>query len=120
VAGDHRRFTYAPAFHRDLEDVIGADLHRGWRFAQPVAEQRTELAGDLLRRRDQCRNARRIVMFAEMLRRLETDPQWAREYEDFVRSVSFAGPGDVIGFGDAYASCNRLVAAIRRRGNRDA
>ena len=31
-------------------------------------------------------------MFVEMLQRLETDPLWAREYEDFVRAVSFAGP----------------------------
>jgi hypothetical protein len=31
-------------------------------------------------------------MFSEMLHRLETDPLWVREYEDFVRQVSFAGP----------------------------
>ena len=49
------------------------------------------------------------AMFAEMLRRLETDPLWAREYEDFVRAVSFAGPGEAIHFADALASCARLV-----------
>jgi hypothetical protein len=54
------------------------------------------------------------VMFAEMLRRLETDPLWAREYEDFVRQVSFAGPGDAIDFAHALAACTRLVAVAYR------
>jgi hypothetical protein len=49
------------------------------------------------------------AMFAEMQRRLETDPLWAREYEDFVRAVSFAAPGEAIHFADALASCARLV-----------
>jgi hypothetical protein len=44
-----------------------------------------------------------------MLRRLETDPLWAREYEEFVRQVSFAGPGEAINFADALAACARLV-----------
>jgi hypothetical protein len=47
--------------------------------------------------------------FAEMLRRLETDPLWAREYEGFVRQVSFAGPGEGIDFATAFAACARLV-----------
>jgi hypothetical protein len=47
--------------------------------------------------------------FAEMLRRLETDPIWAREYEEFVRQVSFAGAGETIHFADARAACGRLV-----------
>ena len=49
------------------------------------------------------------AMFAEMLRRLETDPLWAREYEDYVRQVSFAGPGEGIHFADALVACARLV-----------
>ena len=48
-------------------------------------------------------------MFAEMLRRLETDPLWAREYEDFVRQVSFAEAGREIHFADALAAITRLV-----------
>ena len=51
------------------------------------------------------------VIFARMLQRLETDPLWAREYEDFVRQVSFAGPDEMIGFAEALGSCRRLVAA---------
>jgi hypothetical protein len=49
------------------------------------------------------------AMFAEMLRLLETDPLWAREYEEFVRQVSFAGSGEVMDFADALAACSRLV-----------
>jgi hypothetical protein len=48
-----------------------------------------------------------------MLRRLETDPQWAREYEDFVRQVSFGGPDELIGFAEALASCTRMVDMVR-------
>ena len=48
-------------------------------------------------------------MFAAMLRRLETDPLWAREYEHFVRQVSFAGGGEVNHFTNALAACARLV-----------
>jgi hypothetical protein len=47
--------------------------------------------------------------FATMLQRLKTDPLWAREYEEFVRQVSFAGAGEEIGFADALAACARLV-----------
>jgi hypothetical protein len=47
------------------------------------------------------------VIFADMLQRLESDPLWAREYEDF---VSFAGPDEMIGFVDALASCRRRLA----------
>jgi hypothetical protein len=53
-----------------------------------------------------------VTMFADMLRRLETDALWAREYEDFVRQVSFAGPGEVINFGDALGACLRLIDVI--------
>jgi hypothetical protein len=49
-------------------------------------------------------------IFAGMLQQLETDPLWAREYEDFVRAVSFAGSHETIGFLDAVASCRRLVS----------
>jgi hypothetical protein len=47
-----------------------------------------------------------------MLHRLETDPLWAREYEEFVRQVSFAGPGEVIDFAAALAACTRLAMAV--------
>ena len=55
------------------------------------------------------------VIFAGMVQRLETDPLWAREYEDFVRAVSFAGPHEMIGFPDALASCRRLADAVGTR-----
>ena len=53
-----------------------------------------------------------LTMFADMLNRLETDPLWAREYEDFVRAVSFAA-GDAINFSKALAACERLVYTIQ-------
>lgn len=49
------------------------------------------------------------IIFAGMLQRLETDPLWAQEYEDFVRAVSFARPQEMIGFVEALASCRRLA-----------
>lgn len=49
------------------------------------------------------------AMFTDMLRRLEADALWAREYEDFVRAVSFAGPGEAIDFAHAIAACSRLI-----------
>jgi hypothetical protein len=52
-------------------------------------------------------------MFAEMLQRLERDPLWAREYEDFVRQVSFAAPGRTIGFTEALDARARLVMAAQ-------
>jgi hypothetical protein len=52
------------------------------------------------------------IIFPDMLRRLETDPLWAREYEDFVRAVSFAGPGEVIGFAAAIEACGRLISSV--------
>jgi hypothetical protein len=51
--------------------------------------------------------------FAEMLRRLETDPLWAREYEEFVRQVSFAGAREAIDFTAALAACARLAMRVR-------
>jgi hypothetical protein len=50
-----------------------------------------------------------VGMLNEMLRRLETDALWAREYEDFVRQVSFAGADETIHFGAALIACSRLV-----------
>jgi hypothetical protein len=50
-----------------------------------------------------------------LLQRLETDPLWAREYEDFVRQVSFAGPEEAITFGHALAACARLAAVARKQ-----
>lgn len=48
-----------------------------------------------------------------MLEQLTDDPQWAREYQEFVRQVSFAGPGATPDFAAALAACSRLVAIVR-------
>jgi hypothetical protein len=52
------------------------------------------------------------VIFADMQRRLETDPLWAREYEDFVRAISFAGPDEEIGFDRALHAVRRLIGGV--------
>ena len=49
------------------------------------------------------------AIFADLLQRLEADPLWAREYEDFVAAVSFAGPGEIVVFADALAATRRLT-----------
>ena len=38
--------------------------------------------------------------------------------EDFVRQVSFAGPGEAIDFGAALAACVRLTGEVCNQGQR--
>jgi hypothetical protein len=47
-----------------------------------------------------------------MLERVSTDPLWAVEYQDYVRQVSFAAPGELIGFDQALAAVKDLIALI--------
>jgi hypothetical protein len=54
-----------------------------------------------------------LLNFAEMLSRLQTDPLWAREYEDFVRAVSFGEPGEIVDFRAALAAVGRLIQLVR-------
>jgi len=82
----------APNFRDLVLAAVAADVGRGGEKAPPPTDP--------------------AIIFAGMLERLESDPLWAREYEDFVRQVSFAGPDEVIGFIEALSSCRRLVASI--------
>jgi predicted nucleotidyltransferase component of viral defense system len=91
LAALERQVASAPRFPELVLAAAMADVGRGGERA---------VAGDP------------AAMFAEMLRRLETDPLWAREYEDFVRQVSFAGPGEAIDFAHARAACSRLVSLV--------
>jgi hypothetical protein len=52
------------------------------------------------------------ALFAGMLERLNTDPLWAAEYQDYVRQVSFAAPGELVGFDEALAAVKGLMALI--------
>lgn len=54
------------------------------------------------------------IIFAGMLQRLEADPLWAQEYEDFVAEVSFAGGNEAIGFIAGLAAVRRLVQGVSR------
>ena len=55
--------------------------------------------------------------FADMLSRVRS--RCAPEYQDFVREVSFAGPGEAIDFVDALAACPRLVAVAHEGHERE-
>jgi len=82
----------APRFAELVLTAAAADAGRGGEAAAPEDDP--------------------AAMFAEMLRRLESDPLWAREYEEFVRQVSFAGSHGATGFNEALAACRRLVALV--------
>ncbi len=83
----------APNFRDLVRAAVAADVGRGGEKDPP-----TEPA----------------IIFAGMLERLQSDPLWAREYEDFVRAVSFAGPHEMISFADALAAVARLLQLLPR------
>jgi hypothetical protein len=58
------------------------------------------------------------ALFAGMFERLATDKLWAAEYEDFVRQVSFADRGELIGFDQALAALRDLVAVLETESGR--
>jgi len=52
--------------------------------------------------------------FAMMLDRLQREPFWAAEYDEFVRQVSFAPSGATVSFAEALAAVRRLVGHVAR------
>jgi hypothetical protein len=52
-------------------------------------------------------------LLAGLLERLAADPLWATEYRDYVRQVSFADSGDLIGFDQALAALKDLVVLLQ-------
>jgi hypothetical protein len=97
-----------PTIIRHLHDLAALEQHvaSAPRFPELVL---AAAAADVGRGGGAEISANPAAMFAEMLRRLETDPLWAREYEDFVRQVSFAGPDETLHFANALAACKRLA-----------
>jgi hypothetical protein len=81
----------APNFRELVRAAIAADLGRGGEAEPP---------------RDPA------FVLADMLRRLETDALWAREYEQFLAAVSFAPPDEEISFSEAHKAGRRLVDAV--------
>ncbi len=55
-----------------------------------------------------------LECFVAMLDLLQNDKEWEKEYETFVLQVSFAGPGEVISFAEAFAATGRLVDSIHK------
>jgi hypothetical protein len=113
LARDRTRPGDDPTMIRHLHDLAALERHVALapRFAELVL---TAAAGDVGRGGKTATGSDPRKMFAEMLRRLETDPLWAREYEEFVRQVSFAGPGEEIDFMAALAVCARLATVVYR------
>ncbi len=53
------------------------------------------------------------TLFVGMFKRLSTDPVWATDY---VHQVSFAAPGELIGFDQALAAVKDMVALFGTEG----
>jgi hypothetical protein len=101
-----------PTIIRHLHDLAALERHAASAPRFPELVLAAAMA-DVGRGGERAPAVEPAAMFAEMLQRLKTDPLWAREYEDFVRQVSFAGAAEEIGFAAALAACARLVAAVR-------
>jgi hypothetical protein len=113
LARDRTRPVDDPTIIRHLHDLAALErrVASAPRFGELVL---AAAAGDAGRGRETATDSDPRKMFAEMLRRLETDPLWTGEYEEFVRQVSFAGAGEVMHFDDALTACVRLVKRSMR------
>src|SRR5205085_8147054 len=102
LARDRSRPKDDPTIIRHLHDLAALEgrVASAPRFAELVL---AAAAGDAGRGGETATGGDPRRMFAEMLRRLERDPLWAGEYEEFVRQVSFAGAGEEIAFSEAVA-----------------
>lgn len=96
-----------PTIIRHLHDLAALDVHAA---ASPafaaLLTQAIMRDGARGRGRVPAEPAKR---FALMLERLDTDPLWAEEYEEFVHNVSFAAPDELIAFATALATVRRLT-----------
>jgi predicted nucleotidyltransferase component of viral defense system len=107
-ARDRSRPDDDPTIVRHLHDLAALErqVASAPRFAELVL---AAAAADVGRGGERTTPADPATMFADMLRRLETDALWAREYEDFVRAVSFAGADEEMSFAAALVASARLV-----------
>jgi hypothetical protein len=105
-----------PTIIRHLHDLaaLGATASASSEFPRLV---RGALAADKGRGGEATVPSDPAALFAGMLERLATDRLWASEYEDFVRQVSFADRGDLIGFDQALAALRDLVALLETEGH---
>ena len=99
-----------PAVIRHLYDLAALESHVGKtaEFAAMVRQIGEKDAG----RGGGAAPVDAAKRFALMLGLLQHDKDWAKEYETFVLQVSFAGPGEMISFEDAFAATQRLVALV--------
>jgi hypothetical protein len=109
LARDRSSAKDDPTIIRDLHDLAALEHHvaAAPRFAELAL---AAAAADVERGAGSTGDA--AADFAAMLQRLQTDPLWTTEYEEFVRQVSFAGAGEEIGFAAALAGCSRLALVV--------
>lgn len=53
-----------------------------------------------------------VALLSAMLPKIEGDPLWKGEYDQFVGSVSFGADAERIAYDDAIAACARMVNAV--------
>ena len=87
----------SPEFPRLVRGALAEDKGRGGKVAVPSDP---------------------TALFAGMFERLATDPALGDEYEDFVRQVSFADRGELVGFDQALAAVKDLVALLDMEAHR--
>lgn len=100
-----------PTMIRHLHDLAALEpaLKSGTKFRELVL---AAVAADVGRGGERDPPTDPAVIFTGMLQQLETDPLWAREYEDFVAAVSFAKRDEAVRFGPALEALERLVAEV--------
>jgi predicted nucleotidyltransferase component of viral defense system len=92
LAALEQRLLAAPVFATVLRGAIAADADRG---------------GDRVPKNPSER-------FDKMIEQLATDPLWGREYDEFVRNVSFTAPAETISFAAALEAARRLVDQYKK------
>lgn len=108
-ARDRNSETDDPSIVRHLHDLAAL---------APTVEQSHKLgplARELLQidaRRAGNDNADGLALLAAMLPKIEDDPLWKAEYQQFVGAVSFGPDAERIAYDDAIAACARLVEAV--------
>lgn len=109
AARDRTSTTDDPSIVRHLHDLAALAPRAG---ASPlfVPLARKLLQIDARRTGDQAADG--FALLRAMLPTIVGDPLWRQEYEEFVGAVSFGSATDRVGFDQAVAACEALVARV--------
>ena len=110
LARDRGRADDDPTIIRHLHDLAALERHAASapHFAELVG---AAIAADV-GRGGVTAGTDPAALIAEMMRRLERDPLWEQEYEDFVRAVSFARARESINYAGAIDAARRVIAIM--------